>query len=36
MAEFLDYKEPIIFLCKTDNRYLTGANLIVDGGASII
>ena len=36
MADLNDYNESLIFLCKKNNRYMNGANLIVDGGASVI
>ena len=36
MATLEDYNDSILFLCKKTNNYLTGANLVVDGGATVI
>jgi 3-oxoacyl-[acyl-carrier protein] reductase len=36
MAQPDDIAEVVAFLLSDDNRYLTGQNLVVDGGFSII
>ena len=36
MAKINDYDETLIYLCKRENKYLNGSNIIIDGGASII
>lgn len=36
LANLEDYNESLIFLCKKNNNYLTGANLVVDGGSTVI
>ena len=36
MAKPEDVALPIIFLCSDDSKYITGVNLLVDGGWSAI
>ena len=36
MAKINEYKEVIKFLCSDSSSYMTGQNIIVDGGRSII
>ena len=35
MAKKNEYKEAIKFLCSDKNNYMTGHNLIIDGGRSV-
>ena len=36
MANFDEYNGAIVFMCGDESRYMTGHNLIIDGGRSII
>jgi len=35
MADIHEYREAVIFLCSGASRYMTGQNLIIDGGRSV-
>ena len=35
MANIDEYKAAIQFLCSDDSRYMTGQNIIIDGGRSV-
>jgi len=36
MANKTEYKKTIQFLCSDDSSYMTGQNIVSDGGRSII
>ena len=36
MANFDEYNGAIVFMCGDESKYMTGHNLIIDGGRSII
>ena len=36
MAQKDDYNGAIIFMCSDATKYMTGHNLVIDGGRSII
>ena len=35
MAKINEYKAAIQFLCSDDSKYMTGQNVIIDGGRSV-
>ena len=36
MANANEYKEAIKFLCTDASKYMTGQNIVIDGGRSIL
>ena len=36
MANKSEYREAVLFLCSDASSYMTGQNIIIDGGRSII
>ena len=36
MAEINEYQEAVLFLCSDASSYMTGQNIVIDGGRSVI